>query len=260
MPPENMSPHVIPSQVSAPDAERPGAALRDVVFPELARDDVFRLETPRLWLRWPRQSDRPALLRAGKEGGDAASASSLPRFAPPASRSDTDTLVLSARQANAAGEALVLVVTRKGRDGEALGLVSLVPAASGRLQAALWLGRPMADARDVAIESLQAVVEAGLILCEADSVELDPASVALACASRLERLGFKPASPLGSLRLSRESWSKRPGSDHGPGEMARAPAATAGRDGPCAQARARTMPLICADSAAIRWSVDRLHP
>ena len=31
------------------------------MFPELARDDVFRLETQRLWLRWPRESDVPAL-------------------------------------------------------------------------------------------------------------------------------------------------------------------------------------------------------
>ncbi len=31
------------------------------MFPELARDDVFRLETRRLWLRWPRESDAPAL-------------------------------------------------------------------------------------------------------------------------------------------------------------------------------------------------------
>jgi hypothetical protein len=250
----------MPSQVSSPDAELPGAALRDGVFPELARDDVFRLETPRLWLRWPRQSDRPALLRAGKAAGDEAGACSLTRFAPPASRSDTDTLVLSARQANAAGAALILVVTRKGRDGEALGLVSLVPAAPGRLQAALWLAGPMADARDIAIESLQALVEAGLILCEADSVELDPGSAALACADRLERLGFRPASPLGSLRLSRDNWNEQPGPGHVPGEIARAAAVTAGRDGHCAQARARTMPPPCADSAAIRWSVDTIHP
>jgi RimJ/RimL family protein N-acetyltransferase len=33
------------------------------MFPDLARDDVFRLETARLWLRWPRAADAPAIHR-----------------------------------------------------------------------------------------------------------------------------------------------------------------------------------------------------
>ena len=33
------------------------------MFPDLARDDVFRLETKRLWLRWPRVSDAAAIER-----------------------------------------------------------------------------------------------------------------------------------------------------------------------------------------------------
>ena len=39
------------------------------MFPDIARDDVFRLETQRLWLRWPRVSDaacdRALLLEMG---------------------------------------------------------------------------------------------------------------------------------------------------------------------------------------------------
>ncbi|MFZ0559474.1 MAG: N-acetyltransferase, partial [Methylovirgula sp.] len=31
------------------------------MFPDLTRDDVFRLETTRLWLRWPRASDAAAV-------------------------------------------------------------------------------------------------------------------------------------------------------------------------------------------------------
>ena len=31
------------------------------MFPDMARDDVFRLETPRLWLRWPRICDAAAI-------------------------------------------------------------------------------------------------------------------------------------------------------------------------------------------------------
>ena len=32
------------------------------MFPEIAKDDVFRIETRRLWLRWPRLADAPAML------------------------------------------------------------------------------------------------------------------------------------------------------------------------------------------------------
>ena len=33
------------------------------MFPEIAKDDVFRIETRRLWLRWPRLADAPAMER-----------------------------------------------------------------------------------------------------------------------------------------------------------------------------------------------------
>ena len=35
------------------------------MFPEITHDDVFRLETERLWLRWPRLSDAEGILRGG---------------------------------------------------------------------------------------------------------------------------------------------------------------------------------------------------
>ena len=31
------------------------------MFPEITRDDIFRLETQRLWLRWPRAADGEAI-------------------------------------------------------------------------------------------------------------------------------------------------------------------------------------------------------
>ena len=37
------------------------------MFPDLTRDDVFRLETRRLWLRWPREADVPSLVRLAGE-------------------------------------------------------------------------------------------------------------------------------------------------------------------------------------------------
>ena len=41
------------------------------MFPDLTRDDVFRLETRRLWLRWPRHADGQAIARlAGDKAAD----------------------------------------------------------------------------------------------------------------------------------------------------------------------------------------------
>jgi hypothetical protein len=37
--------------------ERAGARM----FPDLTADDIFRIETERLWLRWPRASDALAI-------------------------------------------------------------------------------------------------------------------------------------------------------------------------------------------------------
>ena len=31
------------------------------MFPDITRDDVFRIETPRLWLRWPERRDCAAI-------------------------------------------------------------------------------------------------------------------------------------------------------------------------------------------------------
>ncbi len=33
------------------------------MFPDLFRDDVFRIETRRLWLRWPTARDAESILR-----------------------------------------------------------------------------------------------------------------------------------------------------------------------------------------------------
>jgi hypothetical protein len=50
------------------------------MFPDLTRDDVFRIETRRLWLRWPTAKDRDAIL---KLAGDRAVAEMLARVPHP---------------------------------------------------------------------------------------------------------------------------------------------------------------------------------
>ena len=78
------------------------------MFPELTRDDVFRLETRRLWLRWPRMADANAILRLAGEKAVAEMTASIPH---PYPSQAVEPFVFGARKGNALGEHLVLAIT-----------------------------------------------------------------------------------------------------------------------------------------------------
>ena len=48
------------------------------MFPDLLRDDVFRLETRRLWLRWPRAGDAAMIARLAGERDVAERTANIP--------------------------------------------------------------------------------------------------------------------------------------------------------------------------------------
>ena len=81
------------------------------MFPDLTRDDVFRLETRRLWLRWPRQADAQAIVRLAGEKAVAEMTARLPHPYPPEA---ADRFILEARRANTEGRGLTAAITRKG--------------------------------------------------------------------------------------------------------------------------------------------------
>ena len=56
------------------------------MFPDLTRDDVFRLETRRLWLRWPRLADVQAIVRLAGEKAVAEMTARIPHPYPPRGR------------------------------------------------------------------------------------------------------------------------------------------------------------------------------
>ena len=66
------------------------------MFPDLTRDDVFRLETRRLWLRWPRQADAQAIVRLAGEKAVAEMTARLPH---PYPAEAADRFILEARRA-----------------------------------------------------------------------------------------------------------------------------------------------------------------
>ena len=94
------------------------------MFPDLTRDDVFRLETRRLWLRWPRLADVQALVRLA---GEKAVAEMTGRIPHPYTPEHADRFVFETRRNNANGHGLTLVITPKGRPNAAIGAVGIEP-------------------------------------------------------------------------------------------------------------------------------------
>ncbi|MGA9847140.1 MAG: GNAT family N-acetyltransferase, partial [Roseiarcus sp.] len=92
------------------------------MFPDLARDDVFRLETARLWLRWPRASDAPAIHRFCSLWEVARYTARMPHPYPAGS---AERFIYAAREANASGRDLTLVMTPSKGKRDVIGSISL---------------------------------------------------------------------------------------------------------------------------------------
>jgi RimJ/RimL family protein N-acetyltransferase len=109
------------------------------MFPEIVRDDIFRLETERMWLRWPRPNDADAFVR---HAGDAEVALMTAHIPHPYELAHAKTFTCAAREQNAAGSALHLVLTSKRQPNEAMGVVSTWDEGARRtLSLGYWLGR-----------------------------------------------------------------------------------------------------------------------
>ena len=80
------------------------------MFPDLTRDDIFRLETERLWLRWPRASDAAAITAFASLPEVAQMTAAIPH---PYPAGEADRFIFNARAENAAGKALHFALTRK---------------------------------------------------------------------------------------------------------------------------------------------------
>ena len=107
------------------------------MFPDLTRDDVFRIETRRLWLRWPMAKDRDAIL---KLAGDRAVAEMLARVPHPLPAPVVDTFLLQARAENAAGTGLTLALARRSAPASLIGVIGIHPGPEGVPELGYWLG------------------------------------------------------------------------------------------------------------------------
>lgn len=97
------------------------------MFPEITRDDVFRLETPRLWLRWPACADAPAVENIASRQEVADMTARIPH---PYPKGAADAYVAHDRDVNGRGDGLRLVAQRVRGDRSVVGLIGIESRAS----------------------------------------------------------------------------------------------------------------------------------
>ena len=188
------------------------------MFPDIARDDVFRLETKRLWLRWPRVADAKAIERYSGRWEVAKMTARIPHPYPPG---EAERFIFTAREANAQGRDLILVIAPIRGKRDPIGMISL----ESRLQGRLTIGYALAPevwGKGLATEAALAAIEAGFTLTNAIEM-LATAHVENPASRRvLDKCGFThtgtglegaPARggmvPCDRFRLERAAWADR---------------------------------------------------
>ena len=197
------------------------------MFPDIIREDIFRLETRRLWLRWPILAD--AAEAVGFLGSDDMPESSsgdpyaATQNAAAAAVAKAAAVLADWRADNAAGTHLSLVLTGRGADRRSIGAICVAPLRDSMDRCGLLL-RTSLDAgvagQGLGTEAVQAMVDIAFMLTAtplvaASSRVLDPGFRRV-----LEKCGFTACgtgldpSPDGRglaasdrFRLDRKAWS-----------------------------------------------------
>ncbi|MCG7393238.1 GNAT family N-acetyltransferase [Microvirga sp. ACRRW] len=186
------------------------------MFPDLTRDDVFRLETRRLWLRWPRLADAQAVVRLA---GEKAVADMTARIPHPYSPDQAERFIFQARRDNANGESLQLAITPKGKPNCLIGMVGISPdPETGKPNLGYWLGTP-SWGHGYATEAARALIDAFFAYGDGDEITTCARVINPASRRVLEKCGFAyqgaglselPARcglyPVDHFRLDRRTW------------------------------------------------------
>lgn len=197
------------------------------MFPDLTRDDVFTLETARLWLRWPRVADAAAIKRLA---GDKQVAEMTAQIPHPYPDHFAENFIFNTRKSNALGEHLVMAITRKGKPNALVGMIGLHPKKGpsegvkfsdglGHAELGYWLGTDhwgdglITEAARAMIDTLFSLTSIGAL--HAGVRIINPASrrVLEKCGFRHEGTALKHmparggAFPRDEFLLSRKAWA-----------------------------------------------------
>lgn len=190
------------------------------IFPELFRDEVVRIETPRLWLRWPTAADAEALHEIASIEAVACRTATWPH---PFPAGEALRRIEQARARNAAGDDLVLALALKGRPQRLVGLLGAGREKGGKALVVGYLLAVEHQGYGLMTEAVRALV--GNVFRYTGCATIKGASGAANIASQrvLEKAGFRhtgkalhaaparPAAvPCDTLELKRDDWLSRP--------------------------------------------------
>ena len=194
------------------------------MFPEIVRDDVFRIESRRLWLRWPVAADAfdaDTPVATGLQAAPLTAGCRMPGTA----------CIVAWRAEAERGEALHLVIEEKADGRPAVGTVHLAWTRDGSLAIDYHLA-PHRRGEGLMTEAIQAVIHTAFLLKLAPAITAAPLAADRKGRDVLERCGFTylgsgmrpgPGTPgltaCDHFRLDRRTWLSlqgwgRPG--HGP--------------------------------------------
>ena len=192
----------------------------DCIFPDLFRDDVFTLETRRLFLRWPKASDVAALV---VEAGDPRVAEPHAVIPHPYRPSDGMAFVADARAKNAAGDGIYLAIANRRSPERLIGVVSLRVRSTGDISLGYWLGHAHWG-QGYATEAVQAILDAAFLFAHLDTVIAEVRVTNDRSRNVLQRSGFQYAGggmsfrpawndrvPIDQYRLARTVWTSLKG-------------------------------------------------
>ena len=156
------------------------------MFPDIAKDDVFRLETARLWLRWPRLSDAAAIERYCSNWEVARWTARIPH---PYPKGSAERFVYAAREANSLGRELTLALAPVQTPAKAVGAISLERRGADRLTLGYALA-PEVWGRGYATEAVAAMVKAAFALSSVAEIDASVQVGNVASKRVLEKAGF----------------------------------------------------------------------
>ncbi len=188
------------------------------MFPDLTSDDIFRIETKRLWLRWPRATDAAAIKAFAGLAEVAQMTAEIPH---PYPAGEAERFVLQARADNACGRGLVLAVTQKNASRTVIGIV----AAHADQTSDVEIGYVIAPAywgKGIATEAVKGLIDTVFRVAAAERVVANSRVINPASRRVLEKCGLNyidtgldmlPARgglhPCDRFDLDRKTWMKR---------------------------------------------------
>lgn len=190
------------------------------MFPDITCDDIFRIETPRLWLRWLRASDAKDVAAFASLAPVAQMTASIPH---PYPAGEAARFILSARGATAAGTALILAMTLKTKARTLIGLVSAQaePIATHEVEIG-YVTAPSHAGRGYATEAILGLIDTVFNLTEVRHVVANTRAINPASRRVLEKCGFEPTGsglrdlparggrhPCDFFALGRHQWATR---------------------------------------------------